>query len=292
MSHHTLQKLVARMLFDEAFADSVYANAEHALKGVDLTSQERDQLLRVDRRAWRHDALRKRRMLRTLAEEFKISTTIILAETRSLASVEAFFSSHFFHSTIQDRGSLARGFADFLLDGCQRGAWTAPQISDVVRLESVMAACRRTLAREGNYEAEELPSTISDRAHVRLAAGHDVASFQSNVILTIQHVEKYLFELSLMPAMALCDDSPKLTGLPAVDAQRKVYFLFHPSATGISMTDLDKASYLVLYDTKRPVEIRALLARHPAKPHTRPAQEILSEWLEEGALALSDIGQR
>ncbi|HQR32675.1 MAG TPA: hypothetical protein PLK30_08060 [Blastocatellia bacterium] len=286
MSHHTLQKLVARMLFDEEFTTSVYANAEHALKGVDLTSQERDQLLRVDRRAWRHDALRKRRMLRTLAEEFKISTTIILAETRSLASLEAYFSSRFFHSTIQDRGSLARGFAEFLLDGCQRGAWTAPQISDVVRLESVMAVCRRSLAREGKHEVEELPSTISDRSRIRLAPGHDVASFQSNVIPTIQHVEKYLFELSLMPAMALCEDSPKLTGLPEVDGQRKVYFLFHPSATGISMTDLDKTSYLVLYDTKRAVEIRSLLSRHAAKPNATPPQEILSEWLENGALTL------
>lgn len=283
MSHHTLQKLVTRMQFDESFADSVYANAEQTLKGLNLTPVERDQLLGVDRRAWRHDALRKRRTLRTLAEEFKISTTIILAETRSLASLETFFSSRFFHAAIQDRGSLARGFAEFLLDGCQQGAWNAPQISDVVRLESVMAGCRRTLAREGKYEVAELPATINDRSRLRLAPGHDVASFQANVIPTIQHVERYLFELSLMPAMALCEDAPKLTDLPAVDTQQKVYFLFHPSATGISMTDLDKTSFLVMYDTKRPIEIRALLSRHASKAN---AQEILSEWLDDGALML------
>ncbi len=288
MSHHTLQKLVVRMLFDEAFAGSVYTNADQALDGFDLTPVERDQLIGVDRRAWRHDALRKRRTLRTLAEEFKISTTIILAETRSLASLEAFFSSRSFHSAIQDRGSLGRGFADFLLDGCQRGAWQAAQIPDVVRLESVMAGCRRSLAREGKYEAKELPATINDRARLRLAPGHDVASFQGNVIKTIQHVERYLFELSLMPAMALCDDAPKLNGLPEVDAQQKVYFLFSPSATGISMTDLDKAAYLVLYDAKRPVEIRGLLARHKAKPNAKSPQEILSEWLECGSLMLVD----
>lgn len=288
MSHHTLQKLIPRMLFDEAFTAAVYAEPETTLSGFDLTDTERAQLLRVDRRAWRYDALRKRRMLRTLAEEFKISTTIILAETRSLASLEAYFSSRFFHAAIQDRGSLARGFAEFLLDGCQRGAWTSPQIADVVRLESVMVGCRRSLAREGNDEPAELPTTINPRARVKLAAGHDVASFQANVIGTIQHVEKYLFELSLMPAMALCEDAPKLSGLPPVDSQRKVYFLFHPSATGISMTTLDKAAYLVLYDTKRPIEINTLIARHPAKPKTTPAETIVLEWLEDGALRLSD----
>lgn len=288
MSHHTLQKLMTRMLYDQEFTDQVYADSSQALAGLDLTESERAQLLSVDRRAWRHDALRQRRTLRTLAEEFKISTTIILAETRSLASLEAYFSSRFFHAAIQDRGSLARGFAEFMLDGCQRGAWTSPQIADVVRLENVMAGCRRSLSREGNQEPEELPATINPLSRVKLVAGHDVASFQANVIETIQHVEKYLFELSLMPAMALCDDAPQLSGLPPVNSQQKVYFLFHPSAAGISMTDLDKAAYLVLYEAKRPVEIKSLFARHPAKPKVTPAETIVLEWLESGALRLLD----
>lgn len=286
MSHHTLQKLIVRMLFDEQLTAAVYAEPETALAGFDLTGPERAQLLSVDRRAWRYDALRQRRTLRTLAEEFKISTTIILAETRSLASLEAYFSSRFFHAAIQDRGSLARGFAEFLLDGCQRGAWISPQIADVVRLENAMVGCRRSLALAGREEPAELPTKINPQARVKLAAGHDVASFQANVIETIQHVEKYLFELSLMPAMALCDDAPKLSGLPVVNAQQKAYFLFHPGAAGISMTILDKTAYLVLYDTKRAIEIRSLLARHPAKPNVRSSEEILLEWLEDGALRI------
>jgi hypothetical protein len=288
MSHHSLQKLIVRMLFDEELTAKVYAEPQTTLAGFDLTEAERAQLLGVDRRAWRYDALRRRRMLRTLAEEFKISTTIILAETRSLASLEDYFSSRFFHAAIQDRGSLARGFADFLFDGCQRGMWISPQIADVVRLENVMVGCRRSLAREGNDEPADLPTTINPLSRVKLAAGHDVASFQGNVIETIQHVEKYLFELSLMPAMALCDDAPRLSGLPPVDSQRKVYFLFHPSAAGISMTTLDKAAYLALYDAKRPIEIKTLLARHPPKPKTTPTETIVLEWLEDGALRLLD----
>jgi hypothetical protein len=288
MSHHTLQNLVVRMLFDEAFVEAVYADPALALAGLNLSETERAQLLAVDRRAWRYDALRRKRTLRTLAEEFKVSTTIALAETRSLASLEGFFSTAFFHVAVQERGSLGTAFAAFLLDGCQRGQWSAPQLRDIIRLETTIAACRRNLAREGEFAAGALPATISERARVRLAPGYDVGAFQGNVIATIQRVEQYLFEVSLMPAMALCDDAPRLPALPAVDSDNKSYLLFGPGAAGISLTELDKSSYLVLFQAKRLIEIRQLLARVGATGvSARRAQEALSEWLECGALVLA-----
>jgi hypothetical protein len=287
VSHHTLQKLMVRMLFDEEFVEEVYAAPERALGGLDLTEAERSQLLGVDRRAWRHDPLRRRRTLRTLAEEFKVSTTIILAETRLLASLERFFSSQFFHGSVQERASMGLAFAEFLLDGFGRGEWKTPQIADVVRLEAAIAGCRRALAREAHYEAGDLSATVSDRTRVRLAPGYDVAGFQANVIATIQRVEHYLFELSLMPAMALCDDAPRLPALPEVDGQKKVYLLFSPGASGISIINIDKSDFLVLYETKRAVEIRSLLSRL-APARARQAQDILAEWLENGALMIAD----
>jgi len=286
MSHHTLQKLMVRMLFDEEFVEEVYAAPDRALAGLHLTEVERIQLLDVDRRAWRHDALRRRRTLRTLVEEFKVSTTIILAETRSLASLEGFFSSRFFHDSVTERGSMGLAFAEFLLDGYRSRAWNAPQIADVVRLEAAIAGCRRALAREGTL-AGDLPATISDRARVRLAPGYDVASFQANVIAAIQGVEQYLFELSLMPAMALCDDAPRLPPLPEVDERKKVYLLFSPGESGISITNLDKSDFLVLYETKRAVEIRSLLSRL-APARASQAQDVLAEWLESGALMVAN----
>jgi hypothetical protein len=287
MSHHTLQKLVVRMLWDETFVAAVQATPDQALKGLELTEAERAQLLAVDRRAWRHDQLRRKRTLRTLAEEFKVSTTIILAETRSLASLEHFFSSSFFHQAVQQRGSLGLSFSEFLLDGCRNSAWRAPQITDIVRLEAAVAACRRTLAREGAYEPAELPATINDRAQVRLAPGYGVASFQANVIEAIQTVEQYLFELSLMPAMALCDDAPQLPPLPEVESKRKLYLLFSPGATGISLTHVDKPTWAVLGEAKRPTGIRSLLSRAAMTGVKAPqAQEILAEWLECGGLML------
>jgi hypothetical protein len=287
MSHHTLQKLMVRMLFDEDFVEAVYAGPERALAGLDLTDAERGQLLGVDRRAWRHDPLRRRRTLRTLVEEFKISTTIVLAETRSLASLESFFSSRFFHGSIEERGSMGMAFAEFLLDGYRRGQWKAPQIADVARLEAAIAGCRRALAREGNHVASDMPATISDRTRVRLAPGYDVAGFQANVIAAIQRVEQYLFELSLMPAMALCDDAPRLPALPEIDEQKKAYLLFGPGAAGISITNIDKPDFLVLYETKRAVEIRNLLSKL-APARAKQAQGVLAEWLENGALMICE----
>ena len=288
MSHHTLQKLTVRMFYDEAFTASVYNNA-NALAGLDLTDAERAQLLAVDRRAWRHDALRQRRTLRTLAEEYKIATTIVLAETRSLAALEQFFASAFFHRAIQQRGSLAMAFAEFLLDGCQTKQWQAEQLPDVIRLEKTFAACRRSLERETVASSQDLPQTIDDRARVKLAPGCDVAAFEANVIATVQHVEKYLFELSLMPAMALCDDAPRLTDLPPVARPEKVWLLFSPGATGITLTELDKATYQVLNETRQPIAIRNLIARPGAtKAASQEAQEILSEWLGNGVLKLSE----
>jgi hypothetical protein len=283
MSHHALQKILVRMLFDEDFVEDIYAAPERTLAGLDLTEAERGQLLGVDRRAWRHDPLRRRRTLRTLVEEFKVSTTIVLAETRSLASLERFFSSPFFHRSIEDRASMGMAFAEFLLDGSRRGEWSSPQIADIARLEAAIAGCRRALAREGNNDAEEAPKTISDKTRVRLAPGYDVAGFQSNIISAIQRVEQYLFELSLMPAMALCDDAPRLPALPEIDEQKKVYLLFSPGGAGISITNIGKPDFLILYETKRAVEIRSLLSRL-APARARQAQDILAEWLENGAL--------
>jgi hypothetical protein len=287
MSHHTLQKLMVRMLFDEAFVAAVYAAPKQTLAHLELTDDERAQLLSVDARAWRYDALRRKRTLRTLVEEFKISTTLALAETRSLASLEQFFSSSFFHQAVQSRGSLGLSFAEFLLDGCKQARWSAPQLPDIIRLESALATCRRRLAHEGLYEVGELPTTISDRTHIKLAPGFGVGGYQANVIAAIQQVEQYLFEVSLMPAMALCDDAPRLPELIAVEPKQKTYLLFSPGATGISLTEIDKASYLTLYEARRAVEIKSLLARAQASGvNARRAQEVLSEWLEAGGLMI------
>jgi hypothetical protein len=184
---------------------------------------------------------------------------------------------------------MGLAFSEFLLDGHQRGAWRGPQILDAVRLEATMAGCRRTLEREGEDQAGELPATINDRMRIKFAPGCNVASFQANVIETIQCVERYLFELSLIPAMALCDDAPRLTGLPEVDQRKKVYLLFSPGAEGIALTHLDKTTFLILYETRHAVEISSLLARLGAtQEHSIRIRETLAAWCDDGVLMIGE----
>jgi hypothetical protein len=147
MSHRTLERVYVRMLFDPAFVAAVYADADAALAGLDLGEDERAHLVAVDRRAWGHDPLRRYRTLRTLAEEFKASTTLALGATRSLASLDAYFSSEEFHAAVQGRGSLALSFADFLERLVAERGIAEPQLGDVIRLERMLARCRRDLDR-------------------------------------------------------------------------------------------------------------------------------------------------
>ncbi|MCS6885676.1 MAG: hypothetical protein RMM17_04900 [Acidobacteriota bacterium] len=272
-----------RLLYDPGFVEMLYSDPDSVLSNSDLTAEEKTELLAIDKRVWRHDPLRRRRTLRTLCEEFKASSTIALAETRSLAALEAFFSSDRFHSSIEQRGSMALAFADFLSDLFTRGDVKAEQFTDVLRLEQTMAKCRR----HRPVKHLPLPSKIQDSLTLQLAPGTDVGRFQANVIATIQIVEKYLFEVGLMPAVALCEDAPRLEGLPPVE-KKNIYLLFRPGTNGITLVNIDKYDYLLLYEARKSLTVRDLLRRVVQAGLTlRHAEKLLIEALEEGTLLLS-----
>ncbi len=285
MSYHTLQRVVVRMLFDPQFVASVYAQPQEALAGLDLTAPEQAQLLTIDHRAWGYDLLRQRRTLRTLVEEFKISTTLILAATRSIATLESFFSSSFFHQAIATRASMGMAFAHFLSDLYQRGTVKFPQLPDILRMETTLARCRRQLIPRSEEIA--LPATINELMHVQLATAVDVGSYQANTIITIQQVEQYLFEVSLMPAMVLCDDAPRLQNLPRVDLQNKIYLLFAPGANGMALLNIDREEYLVLIEARRRLTLRQLLtAATTAGVKKSVAENIINQALTQQTLVV------
>lgn len=286
MSYHTLQHLVVRMLFDPAFVNSVYQNPEQALADLNLSEQEKKQLLAIDPRAWNHDPLRRLRTMRTLVEEFKVSATLVLSETRRLSFLENFFSSKIFHKFIQDRKSMALAFAEYLSNAFAKGELTTPQLNDVLRLETLMARCRRELTNKIRIPA--LPEKLNENLRVRLIPGADVGAFQANTVETIQAVEKYLFEVSLMPAMVLCDDAPRLENLPKVEQKKKVYLLCLPAANGVSLVDIDRLDYLVLIEARTTLTIQQIVERSLASGVTRTkAQEIIATALEEETLYLN-----
>ncbi|MED5369985.1 MAG: hypothetical protein VX899_03140 [Myxococcota bacterium] len=197
MGHQALQRVSMRMLYDPRFAEQVYADPSATLASVDITETERQWLLDVDPRAWTVDSQRGQRCLRNLFGEFRGSTTLALAQTRSLSGLQAFFQSPHFHQQVQQRGSLARGYARFL------GELTEdPLVAEVARLEWMQAQCRR--------ELELCPrlDSLAPKAIAR-APGIGAGRFDGATLDALNAAEQALFQLQLIPAAGLCDDAPR-----------------------------------------------------------------------------------
>ena len=283
MSHRALERVYVRMLFDPSLVDAVYADVDEALHDTDLEPRERAQLVAVDRRAWGHDPLRRYRTLRTLAEELKCSTTLALAATRSLASLDAFFSAVEFHRCVQHRGSLALAFADYLAGLAQRRFPESRHFSDVLALERMLARCRR--------ELEAPPAVVltarrsAPTAALAIAPAHAAGRFNANVVSAMNAVEQYLFEVGLMPAVALCEDAPHLADLPP-EAPDDTFLLALPSAQGISLLPIDEDYFSVLdllSDGARSVDdVTTALLAHGCSADD--ARTMVSSLQEEGVL--------
>jgi hypothetical protein len=284
MSHRTLERIFVRLLFDPALVDAMHMDPEATLGPLDLEPHERAQLLAVDPRAWRHDPLRRLRTLRMLVDEFKASTTLALAETRSLASLDAFFSSGEFHGSVQERRSMALAFAAYL-ERLTAGS-RCPQLSDVLHLEAMLARCRRELRESPPARP---PSRPYESAVLRFAPGHAVGRYNANVVETINAAERYLFEVGLMPAVALCDDAPTLGALPPI-ADEPTYLLALPSSTGLSLMPLETDYYHLLSQfTAGPAKAVDALSR--AARAGVPREELpgmLASLVEEEVLAEND----
>jgi hypothetical protein len=230
MSHRDLQAALVRAMYDDGFAARLRADPEGVLAPLGLDTRERAQLAAVDPRAFRTDPLRKRRTMRTLAEEYKGATTILLAETRSLAAAEAFFGSERFAASVRESD---RPMALELGEWLREQRLTAPLYGEIARLELTMARCRR---------GRELPP----RMGVALAPGVAVGKFDGATLDAIQRIEQYLFELGLMPQVALCDDAPRLPVLPVPRPGDSLHLLFTPSETGVSLAQIDPELHDVL----------------------------------------------
>jgi hypothetical protein len=205
-AHLAAQRAVVRMLFDPAFADAARADPERVLAALDPAL--RAQLAAVDPRAFRLDPLRRRRALRTLSDEFKATTTLVLAETRSLAFLEQFFASSSFHACVEERGSMPLAFAAWLAGAVSEGRLTTPVLPEVLVLETALARARRAAADAA--PAAESGSELSANVRVALAPGVFPVEVAAGALAALQQCERYLFEVSLMPAVALCDDAPRL----------------------------------------------------------------------------------
>lgn len=206
MSTTALQRVYVRLLFDPGLVARVYENAAVALADVALTERERGWLLACDPRLFTADPLRRRRTLKGLLEEYRASSALAVAATRRLAVLDAFFSSRAFHDSIQNRGSMALAFGDYLA-----GLETDARVAPISRIERAIASARR-----GQVSARKVPP-FDPTLSYRLAPHVALAQVPSDALAVMQAVEQVLFEISLAPVSALAEDGPNLASVPKIE---------------------------------------------------------------------------
>jgi hypothetical protein len=252
VSHTALARVVLRMHFDPAFVAAVHRDPEAALEPEGLTAEEREDLLAVDPRAFGVDLLRPARARKDLCDEYRVSSTLVLAATRRLADLDAFFSGPHFHDEVQGRGSLARAFAAHLRGFAGRPG-LPPQFPDVLRLEETTARLRREI------ETPPAPPPPGTCRRAPAVAGLRVGG---STLEVVNAVERWLFEASLLPAPALCDDAPGLPPLPPARPGEPRHLLLSPDGEGgIALAEPGKAAVEALISLEEPLPEEDFAAR-------------------------------
>ncbi|HUS66646.1 MAG TPA: hypothetical protein VMZ28_19045 [Kofleriaceae bacterium] len=232
MSHHGLQRALVVALHDPAFVAALDADPDAALAPFDLDATERAQLLAVDRRAFGVDRLRRQRVLRAIVEELKGALAIALAEVRSLRFAEELFSSPIFHRAVAADRPLVLALADYLADAHARGRLSSPHLLPVLALERARAEARRDVAR-------------APRLGLDLAPGLRLLASDAAALAALQAAEQHLFELSLLPHAALCDDRPALA-LPPPAAPRPLHLAVRAAGGEVAVSEIPEPLFRTL----------------------------------------------
>ena len=222
--HLLAQQAIVRMLFDPELAARVRADPAAALP--ELPSTLRAQLAAIDPRALKLDRLLRQRTLRTLFDEFKASTTLFLARAKKLSALDEFFRSRPFHDAIASARPLALAYADFL------GPAASP-------IERALAEARRMK-----------PPPADGRVH--RAAGVVALETTRGALVALQAAEQYLFEVGMMPAVALCDDAPPLSLDARAADPTPLYLVTVPSESGHSLVTVDEITYALVASLPAP----------------------------------------
>jgi len=238
-AHLQAQRAVVRMMFDPAFAAAARQDPDQVLAA--LPAPLRKQLAQVDVRAFQLDPLRRRRALRVLSEEWKATTTLILSETRSLAALEQFFSSSSFHRSIDERASMPLAFAEWVAIEIGERRLQSPALAGVLKIETALARSRRQVADAGGDGSSTDPGDS-----IAVAAGVVAIEVTAGALAALQACERYLFEVNLMPAVALCDDAPRVPLDAKCDDATPLHLITVPHGGGVTLVTIDDDHMKVL----------------------------------------------
>jgi hypothetical protein len=218
------QQAIVRMLFDPELAARVRQDPAAALPELPAALQA--QLAAIDPRALRHDKFLRQRTLRTLFDEFKGSTTLFLARAKKLSALDDFFRSRPFHEAIATSRPLAFAYADFL------GGAASP-------IECALAEARRMKPPRPDGRIHRAPGVVP------------IATTQG-ALAALQQAEQYLFEVGMMPAVALCDDAPPLVLDARVEDATPLNLVTVPNESGHALVTIDEATWALLSALPQP----------------------------------------
>jgi hypothetical protein len=224
MDHRRLQRALVVALHDDVTLAALSLGGE-ALATLGLTPDEAAALAAVDPRALRTDPARPRRMLATLADEYKASTSLLLAGGCTWASLTGFFADPSFRDAIMGDRALAVAFGGYLAGLAQaRGV-----VGDVVAIELARARCRRP---------------APPPAGLGLAPGVAVLAVDQAALPLLQEVERWHFELARMPQVVLAADAPRPPEPSASGSS--VHLVVQPGPAGPAVSEIDADLALVL----------------------------------------------
>jgi hypothetical protein len=234
--------------------------------------------------------------LKILMEEFKVTATLVLAECSTLSFLDAFFGSSFFHEAVQRRRYMALAFVSYLEDALAERKLKSPHTAAALGIEGAMARSRRLLrdARRG-FDAALAPNHRRPAAKPgwRWVVRPGVLSHGApkGAISLLQHIEKYLFQISQVPALALCDDVPRPEPLPELDSKSSQAFLLEPKPGGkVDLSEITDSFAHIIAACARPIdreELRAKAAHHGIDEEE--AEELAESLLEAGVLRQVEV---
>lgn len=290
------------MLYDAAFRQAVYEAPYAALAGVDLTPEERAAVVRPDPRAFATDPYRRPRALRSLLEEYPVSAWLAATATGDVRTLDAFFSSAFFHDCIQQRGSLAHAFGIYLERGARSGEIQDPRVSWTAVLEGAIAALRRRRLNPRRQldatpldAAARLSDTVDTSAKIELSARHALVTVAGGTAHLFQQARLHLANRGrdIVQALLATDAAPAPAGLAHFridETEPETLLLERLPGTGSEVTveapNPGLAALLAL--AVAGTSLQALYdeaTKHDATPEEAP--DIVADLVLDGLLVLS-----
>ena len=282
MSAPALQRVVVRMMYDAAFRQRVYANPERALRGLPLTSQERQWLIAPPEIAYGADAYRSSRALMGLLEEFPVAGALAARLPRGLHRLQQFFASPTFHQCVQARGSMAAAFGAYLGSGAFRSRQTPPELGLIARLETAIAQVRRAPPPLSGAQADITPQSLLSLAPwVALLTLHPgILERYTSLLADLQQHGGDLIE-------AVLDTRRRLPSGPALQGKATAFALVShvPNSDGPSIESVSDDLGKLLSAAKTPraaAALQRLLEAMDCNPEE--AREVIAGLVDDGIL--------